>query len=54
MVFDYEEQGSEINEVPASLLDAGRIGDYTDAAIIVLGRDAGESACFYPGAKGML
>ncbi|MBQ4426430.1 MAG: hypothetical protein II881_01580 [Oscillospiraceae bacterium] len=54
VVFDYEEQGSEINEVPASLLDAGKIGDYTDAAIIVLGRDAGESACFYPGAKGML
>ena len=54
VVFDYEEQGSEINEVPASLLDAGRIGDYTDAAIIVLGRDAGESACFYPGANGLL
>ena len=53
VVFDYEEQGSEINEVPASLLDAAKIGDYKDAAIIVLGRDAGESACFYPGANGI-
>lgn len=53
VVFDYEDQGSEINEVPASLLDAGKIGDYKDAAIIVLGRDAGESACFYPGVNGI-
>ncbi|MBQ6756622.1 MAG: glycoside hydrolase family 3 C-terminal domain-containing protein [Oscillospiraceae bacterium] len=53
VVSDYEDQGSEINEVPASLLDAGKIGDYKDAAIIVLGRDAGESACYYPGANGI-
>ncbi len=54
VVSDYEEQGTEIGEVPVSLYDAGKIGDYRDAAIIVLGRDAGESCCFYPGANGLL
>ena len=53
VVSDYEDQGAEINEVPASEYDAALIGDYTDAAIIVLGRDAGESACFYPGRNGL-
>ena len=53
VVNDYEDQGAEINEVPVSEYDAGLIGDFTDAAIIVLGRDAGESACFYPGRNGL-
>lgn len=53
VVSDYEEQGAQINEVPISEYDAGKIGDYKDAAVIVLGRDAGESCCFYPGEKGM-
>ncbi|MCR5826364.1 MAG: glycoside hydrolase family 3 C-terminal domain-containing protein [Oscillospiraceae bacterium] len=54
VVSDYAEQGAEIGEVPAAALDAGKIGDYKDAAVIVLGRDAGESCCFYPGANGIL
>ncbi|MCR5294247.1 MAG: glycoside hydrolase family 3 C-terminal domain-containing protein [Lachnospiraceae bacterium] len=53
VVDDYEEQGAQINEVPVSEYDAGKIGDYKDAAVIVLGRDAGESCCFYPGANGL-
>ena len=53
VVSSYEGQGAKIGEVPVSEYDAGRIGDYKDAAVIVLGRDAGESACFYPGAKGL-
>ncbi len=54
VVFDYEEQGAEINEVPVSEYDAAMLGDYKDAAVIVLGRDAGESCCFYPGENGLL
>jgi len=53
VVFDYTDQGAEVNEVPVSEIDASLIGDYTDAAIIVLGRDAGESSCFYPGENGL-
>ena len=53
VVNSYEEQGAAIGEVPVSEYDAGKIGDYKDAAIIVLGRDAGESCCFYPGANGL-
>ena len=53
VVFDYEEEGAKVGEVPVSLYDERLVGDYTDAAIIVLGRDAGESACFYPGADGL-
>ncbi len=54
VVSTYEEQGAEIKEVPVSKYDAAKIGDYKDAAVIVLGRDAGESCCFYPGANGLL
>ncbi len=54
VVSDYDGQGAKIGEVPVSVYDAGRIGDYKDAAVIVLGRDAGESCCFYPGANGIL
>ncbi len=53
VVSDYTDQGSEISEVPISKYDAASIGDYTDAAVIVLGRDAGESCSFYPGANGL-
>ncbi len=54
VVSDYEEQGTEIKEVPVSKYDASKVGDYKDAAVIVLGRDAGESCCFYPGENGIL
>ena len=53
VVSSYDDQGSEIGEVPVAEYDATLLGDYKDAAIIVLGRDAGESACFYPGQKGL-
>ncbi len=53
VVFDYELEGATVGEVPISLYDEKLVGDYTDAAIIVLGRDAGESACFYPGSNGI-
>lgn len=53
VVSSYDSQGAAVGEVPASEYDAAKIGDYTDAAIIVLGRDAGESACFYPGENGL-
>ena len=46
-------QGAEIHEVPLSEYDAALLGSYKDAAIIVLGRDAGESCCFYPGPNGL-
>jgi beta-glucosidase len=46
-------QGAEIGEVPVSEYNASLLGDYKDAAIIVLGRDAGESCCFYPGLNGL-
>ena len=54
VIMDYEEQGAKIGEVPVSEYDASMLGDYTDAAVIVLGRDAGESCCFYPGENGIL
>ena len=53
IIFNYEGQGAEIKEIPASKYKAADIGAYTDAAIVVFGRDAGESACFYPGANGL-
>lgn len=46
-------QGAAIGEVPVSEYSADLLGDYKDAAVIVLGRDAGESACFYPGLNGL-
>ncbi len=53
VVFDYEDEGSTVGEPPISLYEDRLVGDYRDAAIIVLGRDAGESACFYPGINGI-
>ncbi len=59
IVFSYydeekdESQGAQIAEVPVSEYDESLVDDYTDAAIIVLGRDCGESACFYPGENGL-
>ena len=53
VVNSYENQGAKIGEVPISEYDASKIGSYKDAAIIVLGRDAGESCCFYPGLNGL-
>ncbi len=53
VVSSYEGQGAAIGEVPLSEYDASLIGSYKDAAIIVLGRDAGESSCFYPGQNGL-
>lgn len=47
------DQGAEINEVPIDQYDAALLEGYKDAAVIVLGRDAGESACFYPGPNGL-
>ncbi len=54
VIFDYVDQGAEIGEVPVSEYDASMLDDYKDAAVIVLGRDAGESCCFYPGENGIL
>jgi len=54
VVSDYEEAGCKIGEVPVSEYDAAMLDDYKDAAVIVFGRDAGESACFYPGMNGLL
>ena len=53
VVSSYDNQGAAVGEVPVAEYDAALLGDYKDAAIIVLGRDAGESACFYPGANGI-
>lgn len=53
VVLDYTDQGSAVGEVPVSEYNPADIGDYTDAAVIVFGRDAGESSCFYPGANGL-
>lgn len=51
-----EEKGAVINEVPQSMYTSDKTGDfsgYKDAAVIVLGRDAGESSSFYPGENGL-
>ena len=53
IVSSYEGQGAAVNEVPIGEYSNSMIGDYTDAAVVVLGRDAGESACFYPGLNGL-
>ena len=57
VVSDYSGAGMEINEVPQSEYSAAGISDsldgYKDAAIVVFGRDAGESCCYYPGANGI-
>ena len=53
VINSYDGQGAAVGEVPVSEYDAAQLDGYKDAAIIVLGRDAGESACFYPGANGL-
>jgi beta-glucosidase len=53
VVNDYTDAGTTIHEVPVSEYSAEDLEGYKDAAIIVLGRDAGESACFYPGENGI-
>lgn len=53
VVSSYEGQGSAIGEVPVSCYDGIDAGSYKDAAVIVFGRDAGESCCFYPGINGL-
>lgn len=48
--------GASVNEVPISeyaSAPAGSYPQYSDAAIIVLGRDCGESCDYYPGAAGI-
>lgn len=49
-------EGTTVNEVPVKeylSLSADTMTEYNDAAIVVLGRDAGESCCFYPGEDGI-
>ena len=53
VISSYEDQGSTIGEVPVSEYYDGLLDGYKDAAVIVLGRDAGESCCFYPGLNGL-
>lgn len=53
VVSDYGDQGAKIGEVPVSEYNPADIGGFTDAAVVVFGRDAGESSCFYPGLNGL-
>ena len=53
VVNSYEDQGATVGEVPVSEYSPNHIGSYTDAAVVVFGRDAGESCCFYPGLNGL-
>lgn len=53
VVNSYEDQGATVGEAPVSKYDPADIGSYTDAAVVVFGRDAGESCCFYPGLNGL-
>lgn len=49
-------EGATINEVPVKeyfAISADSMEGYKDAAVVVLGRDAGEGACFYPGEDGI-
>lgn len=52
-----ENEGTSINEVPVmeylTKVSTDTLAQYSDAAVIVLGRDAGESANFYPGEDGI-
>lgn len=48
-------EGTTIKEIPVKeymSLSSEKMTQYSDAAIVVLGRDAGESCCFYPGEEG--
>lgn len=53
VVNSYEDQGSIIGEVPVQEYKSVALDGYKDAAVVVLGRDAGESCCFYPGLHGL-
>ena len=53
VVSSYDDQGAAVGEVPVSEYNPADIGGYTDAAVVVFGRDAGESCCFYPGLNGL-
>lgn len=47
--------GTSVNEVPKAeylAMENNSLQEYKDAAIVVLGRDAGEAVCFYPGEEG--
>ena len=49
-------KGSTVNEVPVKeyfAVSPDSMEGYKDAAVVVLGRDAGEGACFYPGEDGI-
>lgn len=49
-------EGTTINEVPVKeylVVSADTLSTYNDAAVIVLGRDAGEGSCLYPGEEGI-
>lgn len=51
-----ENTGATVNEVPAKeylTLSADTMKQYSDAAIVVLGRDAGEGGSYYPGEDGI-
>lgn len=50
-----EEVGATVNEVPRIEYAAApdNFGEYSDAAIVVLGRDCGEAADYYPGSRGI-
>ncbi|MBQ1491512.1 MAG: glycoside hydrolase family 3 C-terminal domain-containing protein, partial [Blautia sp.] len=53
VVSNYDEQGYSVGEVPVSEYDVSLLEGYKDAAIVVFGRDAGESSCYYPGKNGL-
>nr|WP_294672659.1 glycoside hydrolase family 3 N-terminal domain-containing protein [uncultured Blautia sp.] len=49
-------KGTTVNEVPVKeyfAISPESMDGYKDAAVVVLGRDAGEGACFYPGEDGI-
>ena len=49
-------EGTTVNEVPVKeyfAISPDSMEGYKDAAVVVLGRDAGEGACFYPGEDGI-
>lgn len=49
-------EGTTVNEVPVKeyfAISPDSMEGYKDAAVVVLGRDAGEGACFYPGEEGI-
>ena len=53
VISSYEGQGAAVGEVPVNEYNSADLDGYKDAAIVVFGRDAGESCCFYPGMNGL-